>query len=168
MDVARDAYAAMHAVLADHADLDALVYRRAPVPGPTRAAWRTSDLYVRAALWDTFTLNEIRRLRFYASAGDPLTICMGPIAVPAASGWIIAPSQGLGCGCVFVPRGNRSQGFPDWCPRCHTTRRADRASTSLAHWKDAHSAHLETRSEAYARELWRLVDLHKRRQHRRR
>jgi hypothetical protein len=156
----------MHAVLAERARLDALVYRRTPVPGPTRGAWRMGDLYIRVALWDTFTLNQIRRLRFYASAGDPLAICMGPIAVQATSGWVLAPSDGMGCGCVFVPTGNRSAGFPDWCPSCHKTRRADRSSASLAHWKVVTAAYVETESMGYARELWRLVDLHKRRRQR--
>ncbi len=122
-----------------------------------------ADLYVRGALWDRFTLNMIRRLRFLASAGDPLVVCMGPLWVKARTGGALAPSAGIGCGRVFTPKGNRSAGFPDWCPDCHEKRRADRARDSLAAWHDTLETYKQTRAEAYARELWRLVRLHERR-----
>lgn len=134
-----------------------------PVPEPERAAWRMADLYVRGALWDIYSLNEIRKLRFLATSGDPLAICMGPIAVEASDGWALAPSAGIGCGCVFPPKGNRSAGFPDWCPLCHKARRADRAAISLVRWKNVHDAYSRVGAEGYARELWRPVRLHERR-----
>lgn len=159
-DLVEAAFAAFSAM---HEQLAAL--QKQVAPPEFRADWRLAELYVRRAITGAFASADLypRRLKFLASAGTPLGVCMGPIFVRAGNSLALAPAAGIGCGLVFEQKGNRAAGFPDWCPDCHAKRRADRAASSLVRWKNVHDAYSRDGAEAYARELWRLIRLHKRR-----
>lgn len=141
-----------------HAQLAPLEGQVAPID--LRADVQFVELLLRNVVWRSGGGDpNARRLKLIASGGRPLGICMGPIAHHG----VLVPRAGIGCGRVFVQKGNRSS-FPIWCPECNKSgQRPKRALASLARWAEATEAWEATGGPGYARELWRLVELEQRR-----
>ncbi|MFN0154674.1 MAG: hypothetical protein ACKVUT_09870 [Gaiella sp.] len=141
-----------------HSRLRPLKGKVAPID--LRAEFQFVELLLRNVVWASGGADvDARRLKKQASGRRLFGICTGPIEHHG----VLVRRGGIGCGRVFVQKGNRSS-FPVWCPECNRSgQRPKRALASLEWWREVMEKWESTRSPGYARELWRLAELEERR-----